>query len=208
MKVIIWDWDNTLADTFSAFHKTYLTLLKRRKSRKKWTEADTWTQLNCPSVEALYHFSPKEDQEKLCQEFFECYEHFAKKISLLPHATQALKWAQKNGFTNILVSNKFIDTLSDAVEQYKLSPYFYQVYGDGSLTLRKNDKGYARLLKKEYPNATEIFVIGDGFVDMKLGMALKATNILVVRPHAPKLDKSIKVDYKIHDLAEIKKILG
>ena len=208
MKLLIWDWDNTLADTFSAFHKTYLTLLKRRKSRKKWTEADTWAQLNCPSAEALFNFSPKEDQQKLYQEFFECYERFAKKISLLPHAKSTLKWAQKNGFTNILVSNKFIDALFDAVEHYKLSPYFHQVYGDGSLTCSKNDKGYAKLLKKEYPKASEIFVVGDGFVDMKLGMELKATNILVVRSCASKLNKSIKVDYKIHDLAEIKKILG
>ena len=206
MKLLIWDWDNTIANTLDALHKTYLELLKVRKDPRKWTKADTTIQMNYLSKDALKRFAPKENLTQLTKQFDARFAEHEKTIKLMPHAAKAVKWAHENGFTNVLASHKQITALKAALERHNLAPYFDKALGN--TTGNKALMGYAKKIRALYPQAKSIYVIGDSAVDMTLGMHLGAINILAVRPYASKPDKAIKVDYEIHDLAEIEKILA
>ena len=205
MKLIVWDWDNTLANTQDALHKTYLELLKRRNDLRTWTQKDTAIQMNYLSKDALLNFLPNENQKKLEQEFMQLFIEFEKDIPLLPYAREILSWTQQHKFTNMIASHRPIDTLNNMINRFKLASYFDRIQGDTFGD--KTSLQYAQKILALYPQAKKIYVIGDGISDMQLGTHLKAIRIRIVYPFSPTLDDSIKVDYEIPALSELKNII-
>ena len=207
-QILVWDWDNTLVNSFDALHQTYLILNQRYRIKKRWTKKDSAVQMNMLTHEALKRFAPLADQKKLLKDFHDCYALFVKSIQAMPGVEKVLQWASENGFLNVLASHKPIDDLNDALVHFGLQAYFHTILGDGILSENKTMPEYAQKVLKLYPNCKCWYVIGDGFVDMQLGVNLGAQNILITStPPIPQL-KKVHIDHKVSKLEEIISILN
>ena len=167
MKVILWDWDNTLADTIEplkeAFNATF-----RHYHMPTITREQMKIFMNSDSKKLFVDLFPTQNLNEVRQIYLKYYQENAFTLHLLPGAEKILKWTKENGFINILASNKHYLILKKEAEISGLAPYFSDICGAEQFSENKPSKIFTDNALKNYSGFVQLFAIGDGVSDVKM----------------------------------------
>ncbi len=207
MKVILWDWDNTLADTIDpiwhAFNATFqhfnMPIITREQMKIYMNSAG--------SQLFLQLFSDKNLNE-VRQVYLKHYQENIFDLKLLPGAKEILKWTKGHDFTNIVASNKHYLILRQEVESSGLSEYFADICGAEQFPENKPSKIFTDGALGKYKNFDELFVVGDGLSDVKMAHNYPNGKAILVGtdPNAKEFYDN-PPDFWVPNLKEIQKIL-
>ncbi len=179
-KAIIFDWDNTLVDTWSIIHQaTNATLLH--------FDMETW------SLEYVRHnvrqsmrdrfptiFGDK--WEEAAKVFYEQYDaiHLAE-LRALEHAEEMLQTLHNEGIHLSIVSNKRGDYLRLEAEQLKWGAYLSNLVGSGDTVRDKPaiDPVHLALNESGFTPGPAIWFVGDTDIDMECGLNAGCTPVLI-----------------------------
>ena len=208
MNVILWDWDNTLADTIEpimlAFNETlqhYDLPVITREQMKNY--------MNSAGSQLFLELFPKCDFREVRQFYLSNYQKNISHLALMPGAREILKWTKENGFINIIASNKEHALLKQEVKVSGLVDYLNAIYGADQFPENKPSKVFTDAVLANFPKWKHLFTVGDGASDIKMARHYeKATAILVgTNPKAKEFEQN-PPDFWAKDLKEVEKYLN
>lgn len=199
--LIIWDWDNTLANTKPAVIKG-LNDTMAHFGFDMVTDADVKNVMTRHRGEFWTQKFPLEKEgdkptlEEAIAYYVSCYQKYSSETVLFEHATDILNFFQSNNIPQVILSNKNHQALVKEVTDKGVFDYFYLVRGTQG-PLGKPEKAFIQDVLDDL-KPEQIIVIGDGESDMLLAKNLSATAFLVHN-----LDTSLPADYKCKTLFEV-----
>ena len=207
MKVILWDWDNTLADTIEplkeAFNATF-----RHYGMPMITREQMKIFMNSAGSQLLQDLFPSFDLNEVRQIYLKHYQENVFNLHLLDGAKETVRWTKEKGFINILASNKHYLILRKEVEISGMSTFFDEICGAEQFPENKPSKVFTDGALKNYQDFSQLWAIGDGVSDIKMahnyvgGMA-----ILVGTDPKAKEFANNSPDFWVPNLKEIQNIL-
>ena len=208
MKVILWDWDNTLADTieplkeaFNATFKNYNMPTISREQMKIF--------MNSAGSQLLLQLFPDFDLNEVRQVYLQNYQKNVFNIQLLDGAKETVRWTKEKGFINILASNKHYLILRKEVENSGMSPFFDEICGAEQFPENKPSKVFTDSALKNYSDYTALWAIGDGVSDIKMAHNyVDGKAILVGSDPKAKEFSDNPPDFWVKNLKEIQKIFN
>ena len=206
-KIILWDWDNTLVDTFEAIWCAQNDM-RVHYGLPQWSQEEAKKAMNT-SGRNLIRDLVGEDKAKEARAYY--LSSYAKNIShlkLKESAVEVLEYAHSLGFINILASNKAKDILANEAKQLGVLSHFDKVIGAEEAPEDKPSKVFTDKAIEDF-GAKELLVsIGDGFSDVKMahnypdGISILA----FTNPNSAEFTNE-KPDYHVPNLAGCKAIL-
>ena len=208
MKVILWDWDNTLADTIEplkeAFNATF-----RHYDMPTITREQMKIFMNSAGSQLFKDLFSNCDLNEVKQIYLNHYQENVFHLQLLPGAKEAVAWTKKQGFINILASNKHYLILSKEAEIAAMSPFFDAICGAEQFPENKPSKVFTDNALKNYSDFDQLWSIGDGVSDIKMAHNYAGGRAILVAtdPNAKEFADN-PPDFWVKDLSEIQKILS
>ena len=204
--VILWDWDNTLVDTFGAILMAQ-NEMRTHYGLPAWSEEQAKIAMNTSGRNLIKDLVGEENTKAARAYFLKAYIKHAGAIQLKTGAKEVLDFTKKNGYINILASNKAGAVLRNEVETLGLSNYFDRIIGAEDTPHDKPSNEFAVAALKGY-QADKTLAIGDGMADIK--MARHTPNGIAIlvwsNPNTPEFEQN-KPDFVSPDLLSLKKIL-
>ncbi len=201
-KIIIWDWDNTLVDTFNAILSAQ-NVMRRFYGLPSWTKQEAKAAMNVSGRNLIADLVGTERSKEARQIYLEAYTKNASEINLKTGAIDALEKAKSLGYINVLASNKAGNILRNEVHTLNVDHYFDRIIGAEDTDNDKPSKAFsdAALAGFEYD---AIYSIGDGKSDIKMGHNYEGgCGILVwTNPDTPEFEND-KPDYAFEDLQSV-----
>jgi phosphoglycolate phosphatase len=205
-KAILFDWDNTLVNTWpvihEALHKTFTQM-----GREPWT-IDMVKQRVARSMRDSFPMVFGENW----QEAGEIYQQYFREVHLqrlqaLPGAEATLALLKKHPVYVAVVSNKKGINLRAEVEHIGWSPYFQKVVGADDTPFDKPlpDPVHAALKGSNIEAGADVWFIGDSAVDMECAAATGCIPIWYGEPPAEPLKHPVKQSAISHE--QLQKIL-
>jgi phosphoglycolate phosphatase len=178
-KAILFDWDNTLVDTWPIIHRALNETL-RYMQHPEWSFEQVKGNVK-KSMRESFPDMFKERWQEAAAHYQKSYKSL--NITQLQPITDAeimLQSARKAGLFLGVVSNKKGDTLRDEITHFGWDHYFDAIVGAGDAARDKPSCDPAKLALKNYAGAHDatIWFIGDTGVDLECAAALGATAIL------------------------------
>ena len=207
MKVILWDWDNTLADTIEplkeAFNATF-----RHYGMSTITREQMKIFMNSAGSKLFMDLFPDFDLNEVKQVYLKNYQENVFNLKLLPGAEEALKWTKENGFINILASNKHYLILKKEAEISGMAKYFDDICGAEQFPENKPSKVFTDNALKNQTDFTYLFAVGDGLSDVKMAHNYSGGKAILVgtNPNTSEFADN-PPDFSVKNLAEIPEIL-
>ncbi|MDD3923786.1 MAG: prolipoprotein diacylglyceryl transferase [Erysipelotrichaceae bacterium] len=170
--IILFDFDQTLADTEGVILATYESLFKKYLPDYDLTLEDKISLLG-PTLKQTFEKYPfKEDISDLIKEYRELNFKLHKDyIKPLPNAVELLSQLKAEGYKLGIVSNKFTDGIDLGLDLTGMSPYIDVVIGLDKVTDPKpNPEGIRKAiiaLDGKYDNC---IYVGDNYNDMLAGI--------------------------------------
>lgn len=203
--VLVWDWDNTLVDTYEVIYRS-LNDLSRYYKKPEVTPEETLRIIGNSGRKYLFQQYGL-NMEEASDFYWKCYLKNAHYVKPIKGAESLLKWTKEQDFISVVDSNKRGDVLRKECRDLKWTSYFNSMVGSEDTSYEKPSKEMAMsiLEKLEYDR---LIVIGDGLSDMQLAKNLNATSIFV-RDIPPAVDefKNVRIDFDCKDLKQVKEVL-
>lgn len=207
MKVILWDWDNTLADTIQSLMNAFNETLKYY-NLPTITRTQMKDYMNSSSDRLFKELFPNLDLNEVKITYLKHYQENLFHFQLFPEAKEILKWTKENGFTNILASNKHYLLLQKEAKISGLIDYFDEICGAEQFPQNKPSKVFTDAALKKFKNYDQLFSIGDGLSDVLMARNYTdAKAILVGTDPKTKEFENNQPDFCVGSLSEIKNIL-
>lgn len=204
--IILWDWDNTLVDTFDAIFNAQ-NAMRVHYGLPEWTKEEAKAAMNKSGRNLIKDLVGEENIKAARAYFLESYAQNAAAIKLKNGAEEILTFAKKKCYINILASNKAGKILRNEVAKMGLTDYFDRIIGAEDTPNDKPTKDFTDVALQGY-QANKIISIGDGMADMK--MAHHYTNGIAIlvwtNPNTSEFEHD-KPDFTAADLLSLKKIL-
>ncbi len=171
-KAIVFDWDNTLADTWPLIHRA-LNKALTAFDKEEWS---------LEKVKNTIHKSMREsfpslfgnDWQEAGKIYIDSYAHdHLQHLKLLSGAMDLLKAMKEKNVPAFLVSNKIGTTLRKEINNLELNDYFYSVIGamDADSDKPNTDPVDLALQGFDYSlNDKDIWFIGDTIADIDCGL--------------------------------------
>ncbi len=198
--LVIWDWDNTLANTkpsvIKGLNETMAHFGLPKVTRKDVINVMTrhrgefWT-----SRFSLDKKDGRPSVEEAIDYYVSCYQKYSAETVLYPHVRDILMFLKEYNIPQVIVSNKNHEALVQEVKDKKVFSYFYKVRGTSG-PLGKPEKAFVQDILDEI-KPDKIIVLGDGESDMLLARNLGAISILV---HTSGTD--LPAVYRAHSMFE------
>ena len=205
-KLILWDWDNTLVDTFGAILAAQ-NVMRQAYNLEPWTADDAKIAMNTSGRNLIANLVGAENAVEARKIFLAAYEKSAAEITLKDGAQEIMQYAKDKGYINVLASNKAGNILRNEVETLGMTSFFDKIVGAEDFDNDKPSKEFTDLAIQGYtPN--EIYSIGDGKADISMGHNYSnGKGILVwTNPNTPEFE-SIKPDIAVDSLSKLKDVL-
>ena len=205
-KLILWDWDNTLVDTFGAILAAQ-NVMRQAYNLEPWTADDAKIAMNTSGRNLIANLVGAENAVEARKIFLAAYEKSAAEITLKDGAQEIMQYAKDKGYINVLASNKAGNILRNEVETLGMTSFFYKIVGAEDFDNDKPSKEFTDSAIQGYtPN--EIYSIGDGKADISMGHNYSnGKGILVwTNPNTPEFE-SIKPDIAVDSLSKLKDVL-
>lgn len=205
-KLILWDWDNTLVDTFGAILAAQ-NVMRQAYNLSPWTAQDAKIAMNTSGRNLIADLVGAENAAEARKVFLNAYAQSASEIKLKEGAQTIMQYAKEKGYINILASNKAGPILRNEVETLGLTTFFDKIVGAEDFENDKPSKEFTDSAIKGY-TADEIYSIGDGKADISMGHNYtNGKGILVwTNPDTPEFE-TIKPDVCVPNLEKLKEVL-
>ncbi len=179
-KAILFDWDNTLVDTWQLIHNAMNHVLARMGC-EAWTFDEVKTRCIRSSRETFQTLF--EDRASEAHQVFYDYvdEHHLKELEISPHVLGVLNFFKEKHVPLVLVSNKDKVVLQKEVQHLKIDHYFHEIIGSGVVEHDKPapDMIFYALEKLNLPASENIWYVGDATTDYHAAKAAKITPLMV-----------------------------
>ena len=199
--LIIFDWDNTLVDSWDIIHDSMMATFDRLKVKRQWqTRAET--QLN--GQHSLRDSFPKIFGCQFMKARDVYYEEYVsrhlKEIRALDGAGAVLRAIADKKIPMAVISNKNHPVLRDEVAHLGWGNFFESVIGAGHAARDKPDPApfMATMEKiygdqKNWPARNQIWYIGDMNVDVTFARAIGVVSIMIpIEPLKQPADVELK----------------
>ncbi len=205
-KAVVFDWDNTLVDTWPVIHAS-LKVTFEAMDQEPWTFAETKERVS-KSLRDSFPEQFGDRWEEARDVFYTAFEqNHLTALEPLDRAQDLLQHLQTEGHTLALVSNKTGKYLRLEVEHLGWGAYFSAVVGAGDAVRDKPDPAALDLALKPKGLAVDrsVWFIGDSRSDMELARNTGCSSILV----HPQYDREKTVfsdcppDIHVPDLKEL-----
>lgn len=206
MKILMWDFDNTLAHRDGMWSKTLHDVLKKNgveyvpleKIRPflnigfTWHSPDTahkqvlkgksWWEYVTDYFTEIYELVgiKKEEARKYALQIREEYNRI-EKWHVYPDVEKTLQKAKERGFRNIVASNH-IPELEEIVERLGIKEYFTEIFTSGKIGYEKPNKYFYKYILEEIEAiAEECIMIGDSYEVDVAGALRSGMRAILVR---------------------------
>ncbi len=205
-KALIFDWDNTLVDTWpvihAALHATFTAM-----GQKPWTLAETKSRVRLAMRESFpILFGDRWTEAR--DVFYEAYERLhIERLVTREGAGEALSGLKDAGFYLAVVSNKTGGILRTEAEHLGWTGYFGQVIGAGDAARDKPapDPVALALDGSGIAAGEDVWMVGDSGVDMEIAHATGLVPVLL-RGGTPAADEFDAFPPRLH-LADCRALL-
>ncbi len=163
---ILFDWDNTLVDTWSLVHEALHQVFEKR-GKTPWTLQEVKDRCHKSGREAFPLLFPDDFQSAMDDYYKFVRERHLEKLTFLPCAQTLLAFIKQSNIPMALVSNKEKELLAAEVKHLKLNELFGAVVGSGDAVRDKPDAAliYLALEQLGVPASKNVWMIGDTIVD-------------------------------------------
>ena len=205
-KIIFWDWDNTLADTFGAIWSA-LNDVRIHYGFDLLTKDDVKLAMNKSGKNLIRDLLAEDKAEEAKAYYLQSYTEYSKNLHLKEGAPAILEFAKSLGFVNILASNKTTQILQNEVNRFGLTKIFDKVIGAGTAKEDKPSKIFTDTALEGFEPEI-ILSIGDGVADIKMGHNYEnGCSVLVFTDPKSSEFKDNIPDYVAVDFAACQKII-
>ena len=185
-RAILFDWDNTLVDTWETIHEALLGTLERM-GHAPWTIAETKSRV----ARSLKHSFPDLFGARW-QEARQIYlDNYAaihlERLAALPGAAAMLGTLHGAGYYLAVVSNKTGASLRTEAAHIGWDGYFRRLVGAGDAPADKPDPAafVAALDGSGIGAGRHVWYVGDTALDMQSAHHAGLTGVLLGEPHSP-----------------------
>ena len=205
-KVIFWDWDNTLVDTFGAIWLAQNDM-RVHFGLPTWSKEEAKLSMNKSGKNLIRDLFGADKAEEARAYYLQCYAERSKNLHAKEGAAAILEFAKSLGFINILASNKATEILRAEVERFGLTKSFDKLTGAGSAKEDKPSKVFTDTALEGF-DPELIVSIGDGASDVRMGHNYKngRSILLFTNVQSPEF-KDNQPDYAAPDFATCQRIL-
>ena len=197
--LIIWDWDNTLANTRPAV-RAGLEDVAQFYGLPAITDSDVLNVMTSHRGVFWQRYFGANVPEAIAY-YVKCYRKHTDLVKLFPETVNILTYVKELKQPQIVLSNKYEEALIEEVAHQGVISYFNAIRGTIG-PLGKPDKSFVSdLLERFEPR--NIILIGDGISDMLMAQNIGATSILVHQP-----DKTLPHNYDCETLSDVLKKLN
>ncbi|MBQ8251219.1 MAG: HAD-IA family hydrolase [Alphaproteobacteria bacterium] len=205
-KVILWDWDNTLADTFGAIFAAQNDA-RVQYGLTPWTKEESKAAMNTSGRNLIKDVFGEEKAAEVRSYFLTRYAKHADALELKEGAKEVLKTAKELGFINILASNKAGPILRNEVSAMGISDYFDRLIGAEDTPNDKPSKDFTDAALLGF-DVEKIISIGDGKADIQMAHNYpNGIGVLVwTNPDSGEFNE-IKPDYTAQTLTHVIELL-
>lgn len=183
-KAVIFDWDNTLADTWSLIHIAINTTMKAM-GKEPWSLEKVCNTLH----KAMRDYFPEifgDDWQKAGEIYKSTYcSIHLDKLRLLPNVVELVNKLEENVIIQFIVSNKLGAILRQEVEKIGIEKKFFAIIGslDASTDKPSREPVDLALLGSDLdPKKDEIWFIGDTIADIECAWNAGCRPILYAHP--------------------------
>lgn len=200
--LILWDWDNTLIDTFEAIFAAQNDT-RVHYGLPKWTREESKNAMNTSGRNLIKDVFGTDKAAEARAYFLACYERHAAEIQLKEGALDILAFTKAKGFINVLASNKAGSILRNEAQTLGVFTYFARVIGAEDAHSDKPSKDFTDAAIDGFM-FENIMSIGDGKADIQMAHNYdEGVGILVwTNPHSPEFSE-IKPDYAFATLDNV-----
>lgn len=197
-KAILFDWDNTLVDTWPVIHEA-LVYCFTKMEREPWSFEETKARV----AHSMRDYFPKlfgDRWEEAGQHYIDGYAKVPKdKLKPLFGAEKTLQLIEEAGLYQAVVSNKRGPNLRNEAEYLDWAKYFKALVGAGDASNDKPHPAHALMALEEYthPHGMDIWFIGDSSADIEIAKNAGFTAIF----YGPE-SKAETITYPIHARVE------
>lgn len=167
VKLILWDWDNTLVDTFGAIFAAQ-NIMRQTFGLAPWTKEEAAAATNKSGQNLIKDIFGEEKAPQAREVYLSSYAKSASQISLKPNAVSVLEKAKANEYINVLASNKAGSILRNEAHTLNVDSYFDRIIGAEDTPNDKPSKLFTDAAINGF-NPTQIISIGDGKSDIQMG---------------------------------------
>lgn len=178
-KAIIFDWDNTLVNTWPIIHAaleaTFVAL-----GKQPWTLEQTQARVR-KSMRDAFPEVFGEGWERAGEMYQKHYRAtHLEKLEALPQAEDVLKRVKQRGLFSAVVSNKKGGNLRKEIERLEWGKYFDAIVGseDGARDKPHADPVHLAFEKSHVKPGSSVWFVGDSEIDLECAMHCGCTAIL------------------------------
>lgn len=199
-RAIIFDWDNTLVDTWPIIHDA-LAATFLHMGQEPWTLEQTMARVRKSMRDSFPEiFGP--DWEKAGEIYQQGYRANQLKLKALPGAEDVLKRVRERGLYNAVVSNKKGPNLRKEIEHLGWGKYFDTIVGSDDAARDKPhaDPVHLAFEKSHIKPGSDVWFIGDSEIDLECALNCGCTAILFgesARDH-PEYSKTHYIGFPYH----------
>ncbi|WP_334340243.1 HAD-IA family hydrolase [Companilactobacillus sp. HBUAS56275] len=207
MKSIVWDFDDTIANSYpgivSATQRSLRENFDISLSKDTIFKESKKTSVRKFAAELL---KDQDDPKQALDLFYNVYHRYEKeyhdKITLIPHIKNVLEYCDKKRYMQFVVTHRD-QSIYDLAKSLGIEHYFKEIISVENGYKRKPNPEMLKYLIEKYDLATDdLWVVGDREIDVKFGKSVGAHTILLN-------DQEVDFDYeyRVSDLLEIEKII-
>lgn len=198
--VIIWDWDNTLADTKRAVLEGIKDVA--RHFNLPDVTADDLKNVMTEHRGAFWQRSFGADLMRGINYYISVYPNYSHLVDLFEGTVTTLNDIKELQIPQIILSNKAHQNLVKEVNQTGVASYFRRVIGSDETHGGKPQLAFANYALQGI-DFEKIILIGDGLSDMQMAKALGAISICV----GDTVPKGTEYDFKAPTMQDVLPIL-
>lgn len=184
-RLVVWDFDGTIADTAPGIVRT-MTATFERLGWHVPTAADIRATIGLPLLQGIAQLSPSRSGEEvrvatgLYRELFE--EIGTTGVTLFPCVAEAMRSQHEDGFFTAIATSRGHQSAEELCVKLGIRPYLYFIVGCEDVTSHKPSPAPVNILcKMANVPPSETFVIGDTTFDMLMGVNARAAHVIGVR---------------------------
>jgi len=206
-RIILWDWDNTLVDTFDAVWSAQ-NEMRVHYGLGTWTQEEAKKAMNQSGRNLIKDLVGAERAKEAREYFLERYAQNVRYLKLKENAKDVLDYTSKAGYINILASNKAKSVLLGEVKQLGVLEFFDKIIGAEEAAEDKPSKIFTDKAIEDFDSSGWIISIGDGLSDVKMAHNyMNGISILVFTDAQSAEFETEKPDYCVPNLKACEKIL-
>lgn len=208
IKLIIFDFDGTLADTRRTIVKT-LQMTMEQLHLPVASEAACVATIGLPLIEAFRILCPNtpEGTEKQCTLIYSDIFEKNKKIlvpELFPHVADTIRYLSEKGLTLTVASSRNSPSLNDFIRELHLDSICYVLGADNVAHAKPHPEPVLKTLRDLHFKPEETLVVGDMPLDINMGASAGAATCGVTYGNATRQQLvEAKADWVIDDFAEL-----